>query len=60
MKIKDVIKITKGTALICTDSEKKTINFLSSIEYGNLTASDYIYIPLIENNENVLMKLKSI
>ena len=52
MKIKDVIKITKGTALICTDSEKN-YKFLSSIEYGNLTASDYINIQLIENNENV-------
>ncbi len=57
MKIKDTIKITKGTALICTDSEKN-YKFLSSIEYGNLTASDYIYIPLIENNENVFDEIE--
>ncbi len=57
MKLKDAIKITKGLGLICTD-EEKDYKFASSIECGSLISSDYIYIPLIENNENVFEEIE--
>ncbi len=57
MKIKDAIKITKGLSLICTNKEKD-YKFLSSIEYADIVSSDYIYIPLIEDNRDVFKEIE--
>ncbi len=57
MIIKKAIELTKGLSLICTNKEKD-YKFISSIEQGKLTSCDYIYIPLLESNENVFDELE--
>lgn len=56
MNIDEIIKKIDGFSLICTNYNKH-YSFCSTIDYAQCLKKDYIYIPLIENNDNIFEQI---
>ncbi len=57
MKIKEILDKTYAFALIL-DDENKVYKFCSTLNYANYIGKDYIYLPILENSENIFEQIK--